>query len=121
MTLLLLLACTGAGDSAAAGDDTGLCADPPLVTYETFGAGFLTENCQTCHASTSPNRYGAPDTVVFDTVDDAWAQADRILARAVTAVDDDDDATDPMPPMGGSSADDRYLLEVWLTCGEPGS
>ena len=56
--LFLLLACTGdATDDTAVAD---ACADAPVVTYETFGAGFLLENCQSCHASTAPDRKGAP-------------------------------------------------------------
>lgn len=104
---LLLAACGKDG----AGDDTGFCGTAPVVTYANFGEGFMTQNCQSCHASTASNRNGAPDQVVFDTLDDVLGQADRILARSVG-----DDAT--MPPSGGVSEDDRYLLEVWLTCWE---
>jgi uncharacterized membrane protein len=108
---LTLGACTGGGSDSAELDP---CADEPVVTYETFGAGFLTENCQSCHASTAPDRKGAPEGVVFDTVGDAWAQRDRILARA---------AIDPpeMPPLGGTTADDRARLKIWLTCAEEGT
>jgi uncharacterized membrane protein len=108
--LLLLLACTGSSEK---GEDSGFCSDAPTVTYETFGKGFLTENCQSCHASTSPNRNDAPEDVTFDTVDEVWALSDRILARA---------AAEPptMPPMAGTSEDDRLLLRYWLTCGTPG-
>ena len=103
-------ACTG---SEATGD-SGLCATAPVVTYETFGSGFLTENCQTCHASTSPDRTEAPEEVTFDSPEAAWTWADRILVRA-------GGDTPTMPPMGGTTPDDRYLLEVWLTCAEPGT
>lgn len=113
----LLLACVGYGG----GDDSGFCADAPIVTWETFGAGFVRENCQTCHASTSLERHGAPEAVTFDTVDQVWAYRDRILARVIEALDDGDTGTGPMPPMGGTSDDDRYLLEVWLTCGAEGT
>lgn len=122
--MLLLLACAGGGDATddtgGGSGETGLCAEAPVVTFETFGAGFITENCQACHASTAPNRNGAPEEVFFDdgtgSVDVAqtWLFADRILERA---------AVDPptMPPLGGTTADDRYRLEVWLTCAEPGT
>ncbi len=98
-------------DTTAAGD-TG-CAGVPLLSWGNFGHAFLLENCQGCHASTAPDRYGAPEASTFDTVEDAWRQADRILARAWA-----DDAT--MPPSGGVSADDRTRLGWWLTCGEEG-
>ncbi len=108
MLLVWLLACTGAGDTGDA------CADAPVVTYETFGAGFLRQNCQACHASTTLDRAGAPAEVTFDTVDEAWTWKERILERA---------AVDPptMPPMGGTTEDDRAKLTFWLTCADEGT
>lgn len=111
MLFALLLACTGTPEDTAVVDG---CADAPVVTYETFGAGFLVENCQSCHASTAPDRKGAPDAVIFDTVDDAWAFKERILVRAAIDVPD-------MPPQGGTTADDRTLLMYWLNCAEEGT
>lgn len=114
--VLIVLPLVGACGVAAeeSGDDTGLCADAPAVGYETWGAGFLTQNCQTCHASTSPDRHEAPAEVSFDDAQQAWEWADRILVRAAGT-----DAT--MPPLGGTTEADRYLLEVWLSCGDPGT
>ncbi len=112
ITLLgALLAGCGGKDAT---DDTGVCAEAPLVTWETFGHGFLIENCQGCHASTSTWRVGAPEDVSFDTLEDAWTHADRILERA-------GGATPSMPPAGGTSEDDRWRLEMWLRCGTPGT
>ena len=105
----LLVACSDGDPKETA--DTGLCADAPVVTYANFGEGFMTENCQPCHASTTLDRNGAPEDVSFDTLDDVLGHADRILARSAG-----DDAQ--MPPSGGVSADDRYLLSLWLTCWE---
>lgn len=90
------------------------CADAPTVTWNSFGAGFILENCQGCHASTAPDRFGAPDAVVFDTLTDCWDQADRILARAAGV-------SPTMPPQGGTTEDDRTLLTWWLTCATPGT
>ena len=128
--LFWLLACEveDAGDTVVQGDtepvvestdtaavqDTGPCAGAMTVTWNSWGRGFLTEACQGCHHSEATQRYGAPDDIVFDTVDDAWTHADRILARAAA-----DDPT--MPPAGGVTEDDRTRLVWWLTCGEPGS
>lgn len=127
LALLLWVGCAGGDDTAGpattvatdtAGDsgevdtepaDTGLCATSPVVTWDSWGRGFVTENCQSCHASTSSDRNGAPEGVVFDTEADVWDQAAMILAVAT--------GDKPiMPPMGGVHEDDRYLLEVWLTC-----
>jgi len=117
----LLLGCSGEKDDATTVDsgppvvtDTGglaLCVDAPVVTWSSFGDGFMTQNCQSCHRSTSTDRRGAPDDIIFDTHEDVLDQTDRILARAA--------GTEPsMPPSGGVHEDDRYLLEVWLTCWE---
>lgn len=116
MTLLLATACGGTepGASDSGGSTVELdadCAEQPVLTWENFGDGFLTENCQACHASTSTDRRGAPAGVVFDTYGDAMAHRNRILARSAG-----EDAT--MPPQGGVSEADRERLAIWLTCWE---
>jgi len=111
------------GDGGAQTDDSGgsdsgsgvdFCADAPLVNWVNFGEGFLMEACQGCHASGSPDRYGAPEEIVFDTVAQAWSQADRILARAGGAVP-------TMPPLGGTTEDQRLKLRYWLECADSGT
>lgn len=97
-------------DTAVPSDLPAICVDAPVTTYANFGRGFLTQHCEVCHAATTNDRHDAPETVTFDTEEEAWAQADRILARAAG------DAP-TMPPQGGVTDDDRYLLEVWLSCG----
>lgn len=115
---LLLLACGGTKDDDDEGGvdsgDTGVpagCEDAPLVTWNNFGQGFVTEHCQACHASTAEDRNGAPTDVAFDTHEETRAQAARILARAAGP-----DAT--MPPRGGVPDDDKEKLEYWLQCWE---
>jgi hypothetical protein len=104
--LAMLAACGGSpGDSAV-----DPCAEAPVVTWETFGKGFLRENCQGCHASTVTDRAGAPVDVTFDDEAQALAWRERILARAATDVP-------TMPPQGGTTDDDRWRLAIWLTCG----
>lgn len=101
----------GCGDKDSGVEDSGLCATAPVTTWDNFGEGFLTQECQSCHGSerTGAERNGAPEAVFFDTEADALAQAVSILSVA----------TGPspwMPPMGGVGEDERYRLEVWLTC-----
>jgi uncharacterized membrane protein len=112
--LLCLAACTSEEPDGSESPPTGelpeICVDAPTVTWANFGAGFITQHCQACHATSTPDRHGAPETVIFDTEEQVWAQADRILARAVGE-------SPTMPPQGGVSEDDLYLLEVWLNCG----
>lgn len=111
---LWLAACSDAGSgdptTPAATGEPPICDEAPITTWDNFGAGFVTQHCQACHASTSLHRHGAPAEVTFDDEEQVWTWADRILVRS--AGDDAD-----MPPQGGVHADDRYRLEVWLTCG----
>ncbi|MCB9687539.1 MAG: hypothetical protein H6738_16460 [Alphaproteobacteria bacterium] len=106
MILLLALAC--AGDDGTGTD--ALCDGAPVTTYDNFGAGFLTANCETCHAASAPDRHDAPADATFDDEEQVWAWADAILDTATG------DAP-TMPPQGGVEDDDRYRLEVWLRCG----
>lgn len=101
LALWLAAACGSTADSDP-------CDGAPVVTWANFGNAFVLKNCQSCHASTAPDRYGAPTEVTFDTEDQTLALADRVLVRVV------DEET--MPPMGGVSSEDRQLLATWLTC-----
>ena len=101
-------------DSADTEAPDPFCEGVPVVDWDNFGHGFLIESCQGCHARTAPERFGAPQDVFFDTVQDAWARADDIL-DTVTGEDP------TMPPRGGVTEDDRTRLLWWLRCGTPGS
>ncbi|MCA9709179.1 MAG: hypothetical protein KDK70_25265 [Myxococcales bacterium] len=111
------LGCHEPDDPALTGDsDTeGLapCDEQPVITYDTFGRGFLATYCDGCHGSAVEDRQGAPDDVVFDTPEGAQDWADRILARSAPA----DGSPPTMPPAGGVTPDDADRLLVWLICG----
>jgi len=92
------------------------CAEAPTdsgcgPTWEVWGASFFAQWCDSCHAASSPNRYGAPEGVSFDDLDEVLAAQDRILARVVEAQD--------MPPGGGLTDEERELLEDFLACEAP--
>ena len=105
--IVLLLGLLACAEEPAAEDEA--CDDVPVVTWDSFGRAFVTESCQGCHASTTDDREGAPEDVVFDTEGDVWRFADRVLARATG------DAP-TLPPLGGPSEDDRQKLRWWLEC-----
>ena len=113
--LFLLTACgadpTDSGEPVSPSD----CADIPPVNYTNFGQGFLTESCQGCHASTAPNRFGAPESVVFDTVEQAWSWRAVILSVVIEG------GAPPMPPAGGLNEADLQRLEWWFACAEEGT
>ena len=104
---VLLVACVACGSES---EPQAECGDEvPLVSWETFGEGFLTTYCQGCHAADSLDRQKAPETIVFDTEEDALANKAGILAAAAS------DAP-TMPPNGGPGDADRDKLDIWLTC-----
>jgi uncharacterized membrane protein len=119
MWLFLLFACHGSGGDSApesGATPTNSCTGAPIVTWDNFGAGFLNESCDSCHASTVTGaaRNNAPEAVSFDTKEEAWSWADDILLMATGD-------TPEMPPEGGPSEDDRVRLFWWLGCGEKGT
>ena len=111
--IVLTLLMTGCGDRAADSGDVAearpeWCADAMTVTYDNFGEGFLLTHCAGCHASTAPNRFGAPEEVSFDTEEEARVWKDRIYAAVFT--------NETMPPAGGVTEDELTLAEIWIEC-----
>ena len=88
--------------------DEGLCEDAPAVTWDNWARSLFITHCQGCHASSSPNRYGAPEDIHFDHESATIDQADRIWIRVIEE--------ENMPPAGGILEDDLYLLDIWLRC-----
>ncbi len=111
---LVFAACVAARDEGTSSNSTGAldCETSSVITYDTFGRGFLAAYCNGCHGGAVANRRGAPGDVVFDNAEDASMLADRIAVRVLQA----DDELPPMPPGGGVTPDDRERVRVWLTC-----
>lgn len=100
----------GCGDGAGGASPDGFCAeDWPHESWATFGQGFMTAYCRSCHGAESTERLGAPAGVDFDTEAQALMWAPRILARTVG------DAAD-MPPAGGPPPETLLRLRIWLEC-----
>jgi uncharacterized membrane protein len=95
--LLLLAAC------GEAEPDPSAC-EP---SWEEFGRGFVVEYCDACHASTAPDRHGAPLEVTFDTEEQALGWVDRIEVRVLAG---------EMPPGGGVFEEDLVMLQEWTSC-----
>jgi len=106
--LLLLVAC----DPAPVTIDEMPC-DGTTLTYESFGAAFMAQNCNTCHSADAGNRHGAPASFTFDTLDEVHAHKDRIFVRAAGP-------NTSMPPgPTDPPAEQRDMLAEWLACGAP--
>jgi hypothetical protein len=83
------------------------------LTYEGFGKPFVDGHCQSCHASRSADRQGAPGEVHFDTREDVQRQRARIFVRAAST-------NTSMPPGPDDPPDgERDALADWLACGAP--
>ena len=102
------------GDESS-GEETGIeeivCEDEPVLTFDTFGRGFLATYCDGCHGAQVLDRKGAPPAVVFDDRETVSMYTDRILTRVVPP-----DGVPPMPPAGGVTEGDLARLRIWLTC-----
>lgn len=81
------------------------------LTYESFGKAFIDRECQSCHASRSLDRRGAPAEHFFDTREDVARQADRIFIRSAA------NNTSMPPGPNDPAAEDRAKLADWLACG----
>ena len=94
-------------------DDYPCPKEGTKLTYETFGRGFLAENCQTCHGQSSGDRKGAPSGYDFGTLEGVRSHRDRIFARAAA----DNVSMPPGPDDPPAAA--RTELAEWLACGAP--
>ncbi len=105
---------TGTTSSDSSGSESGElidCDDTPVITYDTFGAGFLATYCNGCHGGQVVDRKGAPAAAVFDTREQVMPYADKILYRLAPPMD-----VTPMPPAGGVTPDDEARIAIWLMC-----
>ena len=99
MTFFWILAC-GREEVASGGE----CS--PFY-YENFGAGFMTEHCQGCHAEGAADREGAPVEITFDNVA-------SILEHREIIIYEIEEQT--MPPVGGIPQEERSAAVEWMTC-----
>jgi hypothetical protein len=101
------------------------CPPENVLTWRSFGAGFLLTWCTGCHSSALAEeaRQGAPLAVDFDSYA-LYKPFERLVyERAVTEAHalalDPEAAASPMPPAGLVPAADRERLAQWIACGSP--
>lgn len=111
MRRALVLLALGCGGPTAI--DEAECPADSALTYASFGADFLAEHCQGCHAGDAERRRGAPVGFTFDTLDDVRRHRVRIFERAAAG-----NASMPPGPDDPPRAA-RDLLAEWLACGAP--
>lgn len=98
-----------AAESEEPADSGAACDLGYPYTWDNWGEGFFVTYCNACHAASSPNRFGAPEAVQFDTLQQVRDQAARVEA---TVLDDGS-----MPVGGGVREGDIEALRVFLDCG----
>jgi len=102
-SLALLPACRGGGAS----DTFAPCGEDEL-TWSNWADPFFTSWCDQCHSATTPNRFGAPEGVYFDSVSDV---RERIESIRTTVLE-----YGTMPLGGGLSEYELEALDAFLMC-----
>ena len=103
---LFAAACGGKDDSAA-----GPSVDCNATTVPKFADVTIFQVCTKCHATSVPNRQGAPQSVNFDSYASASANAELAAAavRSGAMPEDHTPVTDAQ----------KQALYAWAACGTP--
>lgn len=90
------------------------CPKGTYLTYDNFGAGFLSTYCLSCHSAKVPEgkRGGAPITANFDTALDASRYRALMLSKT-------QGAKPSMPPGQVLKTKEKEAFAEWLKCGTP--
>lgn len=113
MALVAILHGCGAPDPGGAAAAIAECetdSGAPSPTWASWGEPFFDTWCQPCHATDTPQRYGAPVGVSFDTEAATQQQASAIRSSVLEQ--------GRMPVGGGLSEGDRARLAAWLCVAE---
>lgn len=111
--LALLVASIGCGSAYEQIDDYDCPPEGTALSYENFGAMFMTRYCDSCHAATASDRQGAPGEYIFDSALQVRQHKARIFARSAATNDSMPPGPDD-PPLA-----ERENLAEWLACGAP--
>ena len=89
--------------------DSGVsCQQRASLQWEYFGDPFFTTYCRSCHSSDAPNRFGAPESINFDTYASIVEQANIIRDSVIVR--------ESMPKGGGISQNELDALDEFLFC-----
>ena len=112
VTLAGLAALATLATLGSCGPDEDAACSQSYLTYDNFGAAYMTNWCTGCHSAQLPvdMRQLAPIGMDFDTLDEVHAWSIGVMTTT---------AQQTMPPQGGPSDDERALLAQWITCGAP--
>lgn len=105
LSVFALLACT-----SEPAPDSAECSVEDL-RWANYGDIFFRDWCRSCHSANSPNRFGAPEEVNFDTLQEVRDDAAAIDASVMDSRS--------MPWGGGITDAEREKLSAYLACGAP--
>ena len=89
--------------------DSGIsCQQRTALQWEYFGEPFFTTYCRSCHSSQAPNRFGAPETINFDSFD-AIVEQSKVIRDSVIN-------RQSMPKGGGLPQSELDALDAFLNC-----
>jgi uncharacterized membrane protein len=88
--------------------DSSDCTSANEVEWNYWTDGFFSTYCNGCHSSTTVNRYGAPESINFDSEQEVLFQADLIYNSVLI--------TQNMPKGGGIGEDELQFLKTYLIC-----
>ena len=101
--IMLVLACaSGQIDSAST------CEDAQLVEWNYWAHGFFSTYCNGCHSIDSPNRFGAPEQINFDTEANVLALSQSVYTSVLV--------NQTMPKGGGIEQSELDNLRTYLHC-----
>jgi uncharacterized membrane protein len=107
--LACLTALAGCPSAPAADEVTTCTAEQRAVNWENFGVGFFAGYCRACHSAEADDRYGAPEGLDFDSLEQVQALKGSI--HDTVLVDE------TMPVGGGVDEESLTLLATFLDCG----
>lgn len=107
LTTLALIAIFVCGCGAPSGPLRSCPDAGTTLTYETFGAGFMTHYCLACHSGARVEK-----RVDLSTAANVRTHAESVISTA--------GAGTSMPPSGPMpSTEERAQLAEWVSCGAP--
>ena len=84
------------------------CDIPAGLNWSNWGRSFFRTWCSGCHGAAAPDRYGAPEWLVFDTEAQVFGHRAMIRSSVLDA--------ESMPLGGGLPGEESELLDLYLRC-----
>jgi mono/diheme cytochrome c family protein len=122
-----VLGCGGESNLHAGHDSHGaesgaVCPEGSDLSYESFGAAFMTRYCVDCHSSARlpAEREGAPFGTDYDSLEALYASGIEHVDYVAAAGPAHANAFMPPPTFSRTpTEEERLVLGQWIACGAP--